>query len=153
MSRLNKWIDDVSESPLKAIVWLVVIAALCFVGYKVYSKIYDAISKASKTSDYDSQKDNLTYPNSWYKEAAESMYAAMDGVGTDEQRIMSIISQLRNSDDWNALVSAYGYRKLHWGFYKSFEGTLPQCLVDELNSTYLDKIRQHLTGIGATVGF
>ena len=108
MSKLNKWIDDVSESPLKAIVWLVVIAALCFVGYKVYSKIYDAISKASKTSDYDSQKDNLTYPNSWYKEAAESMYAAMDGVGTDEQRIMSIISQLRNSDDWNALVSAYG---------------------------------------------
>ena len=58
MSKLNKWIDDVSESPLKAIVWLVVIAALCFVGYKVYSKIYDAISKASKTSDYDSQKDN-----------------------------------------------------------------------------------------------
>lgn len=153
MSKLNEWIDDVSESPLKAIVWLVVIVAVCFVGYKIYSKIYDAISKASKTSEYDVQKSNLTYPNSWYKEAAESMYAAMDGVGTNESRIMGIITQLRNADDWNALVSAYGYRKLHWGFYSSFEGTLPQCLVDELGNSYLDKIRQHLVSIGATVGF
>ena len=153
MNKLNKWVDEVSERPLKAIVWFVLLAALCFIVYKVYSKVYNAIREAVKTADYDVHKDNLTYPNSWYKEAAESLYVAMDGMGTNESRIMSIITQLRNADDWNALVSGYGYRKLYWGFYKSFEGTLPQCLVDELSSSYLDKIRQHLTSIGAEVGF
>lgn len=151
--KLDKWIDSVAESPLKALVWLVVVAALCFVAYKVYSKIADAISTAAKTADYDAKEANLSYPNSWYKEAAASLYAAMDGVGTDESRITSIIVQLHNADDWNALVSAYGYKKLHWGFYTSFEGTLPQCLVDELGSSDLNKIRQHLQSIGAAVGF
>lgn len=56
MSKFSRWIDDVSERPLKAIVWLVVIAAIIFVVYKAYNKIADAINTASKTSDYAAKK-------------------------------------------------------------------------------------------------
>lgn len=95
----------------------------------------------------------MTYPSSWYKEAADSLFGAFNGIGTTVSRVMSIINQLQTADDWNALVSAYGYRQTYIGIFKDFQGTLPQTLVDELGNDDLSKVRQHLKSIGATVGF
>ena len=64
---------------------------------------------------------------------ADDIFDAMDGWQTDEQKVKDTFNLLRTQEDLDALVSAYGYRKLNSGIWgvPDFSGDLVASLKDE----------------------
>ena len=55
----------------------------------------------------DADKNSLTKENVWYKQAANSVYNAMNQEGgkVSESTVYGILMKLENRDDWKELVS------------------------------------------------
>lgn len=78
---------------------------------------------------------------------ASSLFAAMDGYGTDEDRILNIFRQLKNDADYAYVQSAYGVREVSsgaWNPEPNFKGTLSGALSSELDSDYVARINKIL---------
>ena len=93
----------------------------------------------------------LTYDNTQYVLYASQLHTAMLGAGTDTGTIMRVLGALNTSEDWNALVKAYGTRSVGkwWGY--SFSGTLIDWLTDELSGKELQAVNEVLTKIGVSI--
>lgn len=61
-------------------------------------------------NDVQVNKNNLTYSQSEYEQMALAIFDACDGIGTDTDRIINILSKLRTVDDAKMLFVAYGVR-------------------------------------------
>jgi hypothetical protein len=84
-----------------------------------------------------------------YRQLADAIFTYMDGVGTYENDIVNAIDECRNQNDWLKLQQAYGTRKVSSGYYfNSFTGTLKQCLANELDSYWINKIKNNLADKG-----
>lgn len=107
--------------------------------------------KADITKDLPVDNAKLSFPQQQYLLLASQIYTAMAGAGTDFDTVMRIFGSLKNLDDWNALVKAFGTKSVSkwWGY--SFEGTLIDWLTDELSSGEIDKVNQVLSKIGVTL--
>lgn len=90
-----------------------------------------------------------------YAGMADKIHEAMDGYGTWENTIENEITKLRNKSDWDALVAAYGNRKISSGFGNIFQsdfvGNLPASLKDELDGTELASLNAKLRKIGVSI--
>lgn len=90
-----------------------------------------------------------------YVGMADRIHQAMDGYGTGETTIENEILKLRNKDDWDALVAAYGTRKISSGvgniFQPDFVGNLPSGLKSELDGTELAALNANLRKIGVSI--
>lgn len=90
-----------------------------------------------------------------YAGMADTIHQAMDGYGTAETTIENEILKLRNKDDWNALVAAYGTRKISSGFGNFFQpdfvGDLPSGLKSELDDAELADLNANLRKIGVSI--
>lgn len=90
-----------------------------------------------------------------YAGMADTIHQAMDGYGTGETTIENEILKLRNKDDWNALVAAYGTRKISSGlgniFQPDFVGDLPSGLKSELDDAELADLNANLRKIGVSI--
>jgi len=90
-----------------------------------------------------------------YAGMADTIHQAMDGYGTGETTIENEILKLRNKDDWDALVAAYGTRKISSGigniFQPDFVGNLPSGLKSELDDTELADLNANLRKIGVSI--
>lgn len=90
-----------------------------------------------------------------YAGMADTIHQAMDGYGTGETTIENEILKLRNKGDWDALVSAYGTRKISSGtgniFQPDFVGDLPSGLKSELDDTELADLNANLRKIGVSI--
>lgn len=150
IKEINKFIDNLT--PTRLIGWLILLALVSWIVYKIYISVKSTLSDYSAVKDYDSDILNLSYPNTWYNEAAERLFIAMNGAGTDEAAIIAIINQLETKDDWNKLVKVYGVRTLDAFWINTCTGNLPTCLMSELSGSDLDKIRSKLLSIGVTTG-
>jgi hypothetical protein len=148
----------------KPIQWLVkgiVILILLFIVYKIYVKFKKNIDQGKRDREIQHDiKDIIntqgtdpgahvssnvrTYKDADYKLMAESLYSAMDGVGTDEGTIFSIISSLRTKADWYALVDAFGTRETS-SMWSDFKGTLTKWLSDELSDSEKERVNQTLS--------
>lgn len=53
---------------------------------------------------------NLKMPIQEYVNLGNKMYTAMKGAGTDEDMIKSVLSQIKNNDDWQQLVKSFGVK-------------------------------------------
>lgn len=93
----------------------------------------------------------LSYANSQYVLYASQLYTAMVGAGTDTDTIMRVLGALRTSEDWNALLKAFGTRSVKklWGY--SFSGTLIDWLTDELTAKELQAVNEVLAKIGVSI--
>lgn len=90
-----------------------------------------------------------------YAGMADTIHQAMDGYGTEETTIENEILKLRNKNDWDALVAAYGIRKISSGvgnfFQPDFVGDLPSGLKSELDDTELADLNANLRKIGVSI--
>ena len=90
-----------------------------------------------------------------YAGMADTIHQAMDGYGTGETTIENEILKLRNKNDWDALVAAYGIRKISSGvgnfFQPDFVGDLPSGLKSELDDTELADLNANLRKIGVSI--
>lgn len=90
-----------------------------------------------------------------YAGMADRIHQAMDGYGTGETTIENEILKLRNKGDWDALVAAYGIRKISSGFGNIFQpdfvGNLPSGLKSELDDTELADLNANLRKIGVSI--
>lgn len=90
-----------------------------------------------------------------YAGMADRIHQAMDGYGTAETAIENEILKLRNKADWDALVAAYGIRKISSGrgnfFQPDFVGDLPGGLKSELDETELADLNANLRKIGVSI--
>lgn len=151
IKEINKFIDNLT--PTRLIGWLILLALISWIVYKIYISVKSTLSDYSAVKDYDSDRSNLTFANSWYNEAAEALFVAMNGAGTDEAAIIAIINQLQTKDDWNKLVKVFGVRTLDAVWINTCTGNLPACLMSELSGKDLDKVRSKLLSIGVITGF
>jgi len=64
---------------------------------------------------------------------ADDIFEAMDGWQTDEQKVKDSFNLLKTQGDLDALIVAYGYRKLNSGIWgvPDFSGDLVASLKDE----------------------
>lgn len=66
---------------------------------------------------------------------ANSLFAAMDGVGTDNEAIIAVFAKIQNDADFAGINAAYGVRELSsgkWNPVPNFKGTLTAALTDEV---------------------
>lgn len=80
-------------------------------------------------------KSDLSYANSEYTQMANKLYSAMKGIGTNENAIYDVFSQMQSESDVRKLISMYG----------SKDGmTLQQWLIDDLSNRELQKVNDIL---------
>lgn len=107
------------------------------------------VEDVTKSIKLDASK--LSYSNTQYVLYASQLYTAMSGAGTDTDTIMRVLGNLYTSEDWNALLKAFGTRsvKKWWGY--SFSGTLIDWLTDELTAKELQAVNEVLAKIGVSI--
>lgn len=93
----------------------------------------------------------LSYANTQYVLYASQLHTAMSGAGTDTGTVMRVLGALKTSEDWNALLKAFGTRsvKKWWGYH--FSGTLIDWLSDELSDKQLQAVNEVLAQIGVSI--
>lgn len=145
---IDKFVTDISKNPAKAITYAVLLILTVILIYWLYTKIKSGISSiidsANTVISNPVEKGNLTYESSWYKTSANQIFNAMNGAGTDESVIHSILLKLRNQDDYNQLNREYGVRKLSRALQSDLDGTLIEHLTDDLSNTSLNNYRTFL---------
>lgn len=71
-----------------------------------------------------------------YSDFAKSLFNAMDGGGTSEEKISQIFAKMKTYQDVLALIDSYGTRKLGTGYgWDSSPMTLAESLEYELNDS------------------
>lgn len=87
------------------------------------------------------QGTQYSYGAQQYINFAESLFTAMDGVGTNEQGIKRVMEQMKTYDDVLALIQAYGRRK--WSKWELWDlnpkpMTLAEALESELSASEIN---------------
>ena len=99
---------------LKPIAWLLIAGAVGFIVVKAGKGVSEAFRKWQAGRDIVKEKNqlektqNLSYPISQYQIFAGSLYDAFQGTGTDEARIKTVFSQMKNNLDVLKLIEVYG---------------------------------------------
>lgn len=149
---INKFVDDIAADPKKGLIWailiILIVIAVCFAWFKLGRLITAIGGNLSVIGDNPVNSGNLTHNSAWYRNAADVLFNAMDGAGTDEDAIYSIFREIDNQDDWNELVRKYGSRTLSKGpLMGSLPGTLQVHLKYELTQSELNQCKNILSGI------
>lgn len=152
MSKITKFVDEIADDPKKGIIWAILIVLFVIILFYAWNKISKLISgissDISKNRDNPVTSANLTHNGAWYKNAADTLFNAMDGMGTDEDTIYGVFYEIDNQDDWNELVRKYDTRKLSNGpLMGSITGTLQVHLKSELTQSEITKCKNILAGI------
>lgn len=125
--------------------WLLVVGGVGFLLYKAGKSWGASVKEWLKGRDYEkeykekAQIMKLSYTPTQYKALADSMYSAFVGDGwtpTDEDRIASVMSQMKNDLDVLELIKVYGKRDV--GFFDP-EATMIEQLNAELDEKYKEK--------------
>ena len=148
-SKISKFVDDIAADPKKGIIWviliLIIIAAIYFAWGKIKGLFSDIGNSINSVKDNPVDNAKLSHDAAWYRNAADTLFTAMDGWGTDESPIDSVIAQIYNQDDWNKLVREYGTRKLRQPWWQpDLSGTLQVHLRSDCSSKHITQIRNTL---------
>jgi hypothetical protein len=143
----------------RGLVTLVGVGVGLFVVYKIFKSVSNSLSGvetpessagkedrgwASEVDKYNQNpatKATISKPQA--QSFAASLFAAMDGYGTDEDAIISVFNNLKNDADYAMIFNAYGVREISsgaWNPSPNFKGTLSGALTDELDAEYKTKI-------------
>lgn len=146
---------------IQKLIYIVVVLIILFFAYKLYKKIKHDIQSSKRNNKIEKDVKEIvdnqgedpgahvtsnvrTYSDADYDLMAESLFEAMDGAGTDEDSIFTILSSLRTKADWYALVDAFGTRETS-SMWSNFEGTLTKWLSDELSDSEKARVNQILS--------
>ena len=118
---------------------------------KIINKLKHNKSKdLIKEADKEIEKPSLTYKEVDYHSMADSLFGAMDGVGTSWQPIVTVIKKLKTRSDWYALVKAFGVRETT-SMFSTFKGNLIDWFSDELDESEYKYINDKLKLINVTI--
>lgn len=135
-----------------AVIITAIAAGASVIGYKLIKKATthnesnDVVNDAGKSVT----TSNLSFPQSTYSTLASVLFTAMDGIGTDTSKVFSTIQTLKTTDDWLALVGAFGTKKAT-GWATSYSGNLVEWLSDELSTSEYSKLEGILKLIHVTI--
>ena len=157
MSKVSKFVDDIAADPKKGIIWAILLILLIVAIYFAWSKLKNLFTDIGNTigsvQDNPVESNKLTHQGAWYKNAANTLFTAMDGWGTDENAIDGVIAQIYNQDDWNKLVREYGTRELRQTWWQpALSGTLQVHLRSDCSGKHIKEINNTLMGRGITSG-
>ena len=132
---------------LKPIAWLLIAGAVGFIVVKAGKGVAEAFRKWQAGRDIVKEKNqlektqSLSYPISQYQIFAGSLYDAFVGTGTDETRIKSVFSQMKNNLDVLKLVEVYGTRdggSYFWTPKMTLIEQIPYDMTDAEIETYVN---------------
>ena len=139
------------------IMWVGIAAVASLLIFKIYKKYADGAEQRNlkkaleKTTQVD--KNKLTINEAEAAIIAQKLFAAMDGMGTDEDTIMNLlINTSRANDDIKLIVSAFGVKE--YGTYGSpwwGSGTpsdLTMWLTNEMSGSKLEKLKTRFATAG-----
>ena len=123
-----------------AIIIFIIIIALRF-GAPLIKSTWNQFKKSSETRSIEELENNinnnkLSYQLAEYSLMANSLFTAMDGMGTNEQVIYNVFNRLKNIDDLYQLITSFGVKS---------DQTLQQWLIADLSSSELEKVNQLLS--------
>jgi hypothetical protein len=132
---------------IKPIAWLLIAGAVGFVVIKAGKGVAEAFRKWQGNRDIVKEKNqlektqSLSYPISQYQIFAGSLYDAFVGTGTDEARIKSVFSQMKNNLDVLKLVEVYGTKdggSYFWTPKMTLIEQIPYDMTDAEIETYVN---------------
>ena len=132
---------------LKPIAWLLIAGAVGFIVVKAGKGVAEAFRKWQGNRDIVKEKNqlektqSLSYPISQYQIFAGSLYDAFVGTGTDETRIKSVFSQMKNNLDVLKLVEVYGTKdggSYFWTPKMTLIEQIPYDMTDAEIETYVN---------------
>lgn len=101
-------------SATERFVFMIVAAIVLYMLYKyVKSLLQSASDAATKKGEIDALKahgQKASYPDSTYESLANQLFKAMDGAGTEEDKIIEVFRKLKNDIDFVKLDAAFGLR-------------------------------------------
>lgn len=151
---IDKFVDDISRKPAKAITYAVLLIIVIAVVYWLYTTLKESITQLADRvrteKENPVENDNLTQSQSWYSNSATTLFNAMNGWGTGWSDIYAIFQIIQNTDDWNELKRRYGTRTLNHFGYPDVTGNLIGHLQYELSSREKTKLNNELSRIGST---
>jgi hypothetical protein len=147
---------------------VVAIAILGGIGYTIYwvqkkrkeNKNLEGAEEETKSVDKElkdaSVKAPISRPQSEINEMANSLFTAMDGYGTNRERIYAVMAKVRNQTDVLALKKAFGIREISsgkWSPEPNLKGTLSQALAEELGKDEFNALNTMIAKKGIKSGF
>ena len=106
----DKEVRDTITLPIKIGGTIVGGTILFFVGKYIIKRIKDrsAAKDVAKGAEQNIDKDNLSYKEKEYKAIAAALKVAMKSSDYDEEKIEAQLKKIKNQDDWNKVIAAYG---------------------------------------------
>ena len=134
----------------KVIIYSVLgIAALAFVFKKFKAKQSSQTDIGSGGNSGGGSGGVSPVGNMDYRSLSNQIFDAVDGYGTDNEKIKRIFKLLKTDSDYDALKAAYGIREVSSGrgnfFVSNYEGDLASTLRDEMTDSEIAELNQILT--------
>ena len=139
------------------VMWVGIAAIGSFFLWKIYKKYADGAEQRTlqkaldKTTQVDGAK--LTINQAEAAIIAQKLFAAMDGIGTDEKTIMHLLIDVpRTNDDLKLIVKTFGIKEYGtfgtpwWG--SGTPSDLTMWLTYELSGSYLQKLKNRFAQAG-----
>lgn len=121
-------------------------------GYYMTAK--NTLQNTGEMAGLQSQGITPTYTAAQYSDMADSLFTAMDGYGTNEDKIYAVFNKLRNDADFIKLDQAFGVRGATddlFGFYAATD--LQGWIIDDLDSSEITKLNNILRKKGISHTF
>lgn len=150
--------DDKQYALAKQGIKIGVIAICAITAIVVGKRIVKRIRNASETKALDNIANNTTekanITTAQASVIAQGFYNAMEGMGTDENAIRTLASQLKNATDWALVIKAFGYKDYGtfgapmYSWLPSASTNLMGWLRNEVSGTLMQQLEQTWAQLG-----
>lgn len=141
------------------VIWAIIIVLVGMYAIRRVIKLIDDLKARQAENDLATQinPSALTYEVSQYKIFADEIFAAMDGLGTDNATILNVFKKMDTNSDVLQLIKSFGTRSASYSGgianLGSFSGNLASQLSNELSAGEKDQINAALDAKGITIKF
>lgn len=129
---------------------IVVIVLLAVYWSKIKARIADR--RLERSFDEQIVVSEVTMTQQQASALADKLYSAMDGSGTNEQKIYSVFEQINSYSDLMMVMKAFGERKSFGGWFGSKSG-LVEWINDDCSSDEIAKINAILASKNINFSF
>lgn len=118
------------------VVIAIIIVAIVFKKF-VVTKLHDAAANKQLATQLDEEitTENITITQQQFNGYASTLYSAMKGIGTNEERIYEVFEKMNTRSDVLQLIKTFGVKE---------SMTLNEWFMDDLSTKEIDKINQIL---------
>lgn len=120
-----------------AIVALIVLIIVLIVKKKFFTKTQN--EKTIDNVQKDINQNDLSYNDSQYSIWADSLYSAMNNLGTDTKTVFLIFSKMQTMSDVLKVIEAFGERRGTFSWIAGKE-TLPEWIGADLSSNEINEL-------------